>query len=150
MTEVAEAVAEQEVKPKKTRGKAGAPAAPASADGTSVEKKERKPRAASTESVRTDSYANKKITKLLESADAAKLRAGSKREAMLKAVYEAENTSEVLGKAVTATVKGEVKEYKIAGDNLRTMVLRKFIEIEGVTVVEKPKKEEAPAEAVSE
>ena len=42
MSEVAEAVAEQEVKPKKTRGKSGAPAAPASADGAPVEKKERK------------------------------------------------------------------------------------------------------------
>lgn len=39
MTEVAETVAEQEVKPKKTRGKSSAPAAPAAEGG---EKKERK------------------------------------------------------------------------------------------------------------
>jgi hypothetical protein len=140
----------QEVKPeKKVRKGAAKPAAPVNADGSAPEKKVREKKAPSDETVsRTDSYANKKITKLLASAEAANLRAGSKREAMLKAVYEAENTSEVLGKSVTATVKGETKEYKIAGDNLRTMVLRKFIEIEGVSVVKKEK--EAVAEAAAE
>jgi hypothetical protein len=68
-------------------------------------------------------YNNRTIVHLLPNAEAAGLRAGSKREAMLKMVYDATNTDEVLGKEITV----EKGTYKIASDNLATMIKRGFI-----------------------
>lgn len=70
-------------------------------------------------------YADKKIKGLVKSAEAAGLRAKSKRAAMLDLVLKAKSTNDVLGK--TVTVDGT--KHEITGANLKGMVDRKHISL---------------------
>lgn len=67
------------------------------------------------------SYAGKKITKLVKSAEAAGLREGSNRAKMLDFVLKQKSTDDVLGKGP--------KGIEIAGNNLRGMVERGHIKL---------------------
>ena len=71
----------------------------------------------------TVKYAGKKIKNLVKSAEAAGLRAGTARAAMLEAALKAKSTDDVLGK--TVTVAGE--KHTISGANLAFMIERKYI-----------------------